>query len=152
MPTEQATLPHSRPAPAFIPRRHSVLIIDDDEGVSNVLAHCLKQQGFRTVAVGSAAAGVASAKQEPPSAVILDLGLPDADGLTVCEQLSDMPETCGTPIIVLSGRDGPGLVRRCRAAGCHYFVRKPYDPGALLVLLREAIRQTSLWAEELVSD
>ncbi len=150
MPTEHATLPRSRPAPAFASRQHSVLIIDDDEGVSNVLAHCLKQQGFRTVAVGSAAAGLARAKSDPPSAVILDLGLPDADGLAVCEQLADMPETCGVPIIVLSGRDGPGLVRRCRAAGCHYFLRKPYDPGALLVLLREAIRQASLWDEELL--
>lgn len=149
MPTREATLPRSRPAPAIIPQLPSVLIIDDDEGVSNVLAHCLKQQGFRTIITGSAAEGLARAKAEPLSAVILDLGLPDADGLMVCEQLADMPETCGVPIIVLSGRDGPGLVRRCRAAGCHYFIRKPYDPGALLVLLREAIRQTSLWAEEL---
>ncbi len=87
--------------------------------------------------------GLTKAKAELPSAIILDLGLPDTDGLTICEQLADSPETCSAPILILSGKEEPGLVRRCRAAGCHYFLRKPYDPNALLVLVREAIREAN---------
>ena len=148
MPAELATLPQIRPAPVSVRKKHTVLIIDDDDTLSAVLSHRLKQQGFRTVAAYSGVAGLEQAKAQPPSAVILDLGLPDVDGLSICGQLADSPETCSTPIIVLSGRDQPGLVRRCRAAGCHYFLRKPYDPSALLVLIRQAIADASDWRIE----
>ena len=139
MPTEFATLPQTQPAPVVVRQRHTVLIIDDDDTLSEVLSHRLSQQGFKTLAAYSGSAGLAKAKAEPPSAMILDLGLPDADGLTICEQLADAPETCAAPILILSGKEEPGLVRRCRSAGCHYFLRKPYDPNALLVLVRQAI-------------
>lgn len=145
MPAELATLPRIQPAPVAVPKRHTVLIIDDDDTLSDVLSHRLKQQGFQTVAAYSATSGLTKAKTELPSAIILDLCLPDADGLTVCEQLADAPETCSAPIIILSAKEEPGLVRRCRAAGCHYFLRKPYDPNVLLTLVRQAIRETAGW-------
>jgi CheY-like chemotaxis protein len=122
-----------------------VLIIDDDDSLWEVLSHRLKRQGFQTVAAYSGQSGLAKAKAQPPAAIILDLGLPDVDGLTICEQLADAPETCGVPILVLSGTEEAGVVRRCRAAGCHYFLRKPYDPNALLVLLRQAIGEVHDW-------
>jgi CheY-like chemotaxis protein len=141
MPTEFATYQQQpQTVPVIVPRRHSVLIIDDDDTLSEVLSHRLRKQGINAVAAYSGTTGLAKAKAQPPSAVILDLCLPDADGLEICEQLADSPETCGVPIIILSGREQPGLVRRCRAAGCHYFLRKPYDPNALLVLVRQAIQ------------
>ena len=139
MPAELATFPQTQPAPVVVHQPHTVLIIDDDDTLSEVLSHRLKQQGFNTQAAYSGDAGLAKAKAEPPSAIILDLGLPDGDGLDICEQLADARETCGVPILILSGKEQPGLVRRCRAAGCHYFLRKPYDPNALLVLVRQAI-------------
>jgi DNA-binding response OmpR family regulator len=142
MTTELAAAPKTRPSQVAERRRHTVLIIDDDDTLSEVLSHRLKQQGFATQAAYSGSAGLTKAKAEPPAAIILDLGLPDADGLTICEQLTDSPETCSVPILILSGKEQPGLVRRCRAAGCHYFLRKPYDPNALLVLVRQAICDT----------
>jgi CheY-like chemotaxis protein len=151
MPTELATLPQVQPSPIVARSRHSVLIIDDDDTLSEVLSHRLKQQGFSTQAAYSGSTGLTQAKSEPPSAIILDLGLPDTDGLTVCEQLADSPETCAVPVLILSGKEEPGLVRRCRAAGCHYFLRKPYDPNALLVLVRQAISDT-LGCDDDVAD
>jgi DNA-binding response OmpR family regulator len=148
MTAELTTSPHTQPASVAAPRRHTVLIIDDDHTLAEVLSHGLRQQGFRTAAAHSGAAGLRKAKEEPPSAVILDLGLPDADGLTICAQLADSAETCAIPIIVLSGTDRPDIVRRCRTAGSHYFLRKPHDPSALLVLVRQAICETSDWSVE----
>ena len=145
MPSELATLPQTRPPPVDVRKKHTVLIIDDDDTLTDVLSHRLKQQGFRTVAAYSGNAGLEQAKAQPPSAIILDLGLPDADGLSICAQLADSPETCATPIIILSGKEQPGLVRRCRAAGCHYFLRKPYDPSALLVLISQSIGDANDW-------
>lgn len=143
--TDFTTSPHSQHVPLVANRRPTVLIIDDDESLSDVLSHRLKKQGLKTVAAYSGRSGLAKAKARPPALVILDLGLPDCDGLTVCEQLADSPETCSAPILILSGREQPGLVRRCRAAGCHFFLRKPYDPNALLVLIRQALSEAGGW-------
>jgi two-component system phosphate regulon response regulator PhoB len=140
---ELATVEKPQPEAVIVHKKHTVLIIDDDDALSEVLAYQLKRQGFSARAAYSGRSGLEKAKAERPSAILLDLCLPDADGLSICEQLTDSPETCSTPILILSGRDQPGLVRRCRAAGCHYFLRKPYDPNALLVLLRQAIRDVS---------
>jgi CheY-like chemotaxis protein len=71
--------------------------------------------------------------------ILLDLRLPDLDGFTLCRELVDAPETCDIPVIILSGMERPDIIRRCRAAGSQYFVRKPYDPNALLVLIHEAL-------------
>jgi CheY-like chemotaxis protein len=152
MSTEFATLLEPESAPVVVPRPHSVLIIDDDDTLSDVLSHKLKKQGLNTVAAYSGKTGLAKAKSQAPSLVVLDLGLPDIDGLRVCEQLTDAPETCSVPIIILSGKDQPGLVRRCRAAGCHYFLRKPYDPNALLVLIRQAIQDVNDWEGGIEED
>ena len=145
MPTQFATHHQPQLTPVVVPRQHSVLIIDDDDTLSDVLSHRLKKQGLNTIAAYSGKSGLAKAKEQSPSLIILDLCLPDADGLKICEELSDLPETCSTPIIILSGREQPGLVRRCRAAGCHYFLRKPYDPNALLVLIRQSIHDNRSW-------
>jgi DNA-binding response OmpR family regulator len=131
-----------QPEEVAVRKKHKVLIIDDDESLSEVLAYQLKRQGLTARAARTGKVGLEKAKAEQPSAILLDLGLPDIDGLSICEQLADSPETSATPIIILSGRDQAGLVRRCRAAGCHYFVHKPCDPNVLLLLLRQAIRNS----------
>ncbi|MEN6407621.1 MAG: response regulator [Thermoguttaceae bacterium] len=146
--TDFATSPQSQYVPVVVDPRPTVLIIDDDESLSDVLSHRLKRQGLKAMAAYSGQSGLAKAKAHPPALVILDLGLPDCDGLTVCEQLADSPETCSAPILILSGQEQPGLVRRCRAAGCHFFLRKPYDPNALLVLIRQALDEVGDWDEE----
>jgi DNA-binding response OmpR family regulator len=124
-----------------------ILIVDDDEAMAEVLSRRLRQQGFATATADSGAAGLAYARSLQPSLVVLDLRLPDASGFTVCQQLADSPETCHIPVIILSGMERPDIIRQSRAAGCDYFVRKPYDPNALLVLIREALRERSGWPE-----
>ncbi len=140
MPTDFATVVQPQSVPVVVDRQQTVLIIDDDDTLSEVLCYRLGNQGIKAIAAYSGEAGLAKAKAQPPSVIVLDLCLPDADGLNICEQLVDSQETCAIPVIILSGKEEPGLVRRCRAAGCHYFLRKPYDPNALLVLIRQAIR------------
>jgi two-component system, cell cycle response regulator DivK len=124
-----------------------ILIIEDDEIMAHRLARRLQQQGFATVWADSGETGLAIARSELPELVVLDLRLPDTDGLSVCERLVDDPATCGIPVIALSGRDVPDPVRRCRAAGCHFFLAKPCDPNVVLVLIRQAIADTASWGE-----
>lgn len=124
-----------------------ILIVDDDPPAVDLLVRCLRRQGFETLAANSGAAGLILARSQRPSLILLDLRLPDTDGLTVCQKLVDSPETCGIPVIILSGTEHPEILRRCRAAGCHFYVRKPCDPNALLVLIHHAIDDTSRWRE-----
>ena len=125
--------------------RHTILIIDDDEAMVDVLARRLGQQGFDPISADSGEAGLATARGEQPALIVLDLRLPDTDGFTVCQRLVDSADTCGIPVIILSGMERPDIIRRCRSAGCQYFVRKPYDPNALLVLIRQALEDRRCW-------
>jgi len=128
-------------------KRQSILIVDDDDTLTDVLSRRLQQQGFATMTAHSGRSGLGIARSVRPALIVLDLRLPDSDGFAVCEQLADSPETCDIPVIILSGLEQPGILRRCRAAGCHYFLRKPYDPNAMLILIRQAIREASAWDE-----
>ena len=119
--------------------RPRVFIVDDDEDQVNVLSSRLEKQGFHTHFCLQGQNAVRRIKHETPHVIIMDLRLPDADGLDLCGQLSDDPQTAGIPIIVVSGAELPNAVRQARAAGGSYYVRKPYDPNALLLLIRHSI-------------
>ncbi|OHB85558.1 MAG: hypothetical protein A2V98_20160 [Planctomycetes bacterium RBG_16_64_12] len=133
-------------APEDTGGRETILIVDDDEAMTEVLSRRLNQQGFETVTADSGVAGLAIARSQQPALIVLDLRLPDMGGFAVCQQLVDSPGTCHIPVIILSGMERPDIIRRSRAAGCDYFVRKPYDPNVLLVLIRQALRERNAWA------
>ncbi len=126
-------------------RRRSVLVIDDDQGQVDALTYRLNKQGYRTFAACSGRYGLEVALEQQPDVVLLDLRLPDADGFNICQQLTDHPATCFIPVIILSGMERPDIIRRSRAVGCQYFVRKPYDPNALLILMEKAMDESQGW-------
>jgi CheY-like chemotaxis protein len=134
-------------APVETRQQVKILIIEDDEIMAHMLARRLWQQGFETAWADCGETGLAMARSQRPTLVVLDLRLPDADGLAVCERLVDDPATCGIPVIAISGRDVPDAVRRCRAAGCHFFLAKPCDPSVLVVLVRHAIADAASWGD-----
>jgi CheY-like chemotaxis protein len=120
-------------------RRRSILIVDDDQSLADVLSLGLSQLGFETAKADCGKLALSIARSQRPSLILLDLRLPDTDGFAICEQLVDDPATADIPVIIVSGMEGPDIVRQSRAAGCQYFVRKPYDPNALLVLIEQAL-------------
>ena len=132
--------PKTAPEKIVVGKQQTILIIDDDEVLSDVLSRRLQQQGFKALTADSGQCGMARARADQPSLILLDLNLPDTDGITLCEQLADDLETYAIPVIILTGMERPDILRRCRAAGCHYYLRKPYDPNALLILIRQAIQ------------
>lgn len=126
-------------------RRQSILVVDDDQGQVDALTFRLNGQGYRTFAAESGRYALEVASQQQPDLILLDLRLPDTDGFDVCQQLSDRPETCFIPVIIVSGMERPDIIRQTRAAGCRYYVRKPYDPNALLILIEQAIAESQNW-------
>ncbi len=124
----------------------TILIVDDD-AMTDLLALRLQKQGFETITVATGERGLQRARSQQPAVIVLDLRLPDADGFDVCQHLADSPETCAIPVIILSGMEHPDILRRCRAAGCQFFLRKPYDPNVLLTLIRQSIDDAAHWDE-----
>jgi CheY-like chemotaxis protein len=127
--------------PVQVPPRRTILLVDDETAIVDVLKYRLEQQGYRTLEAHCGTDGLKLAKAECPDLIILDLRLPDMEGFTVGEELADFPATCHIPIIIVSAMERPDIIRRARAAGCHYYLRKPYDPNALLVLIEHALEQ-----------
>jgi DNA-binding response OmpR family regulator len=130
---------HCRRAP------QTILIVDDDDAMAEVLGQRLGRQGYEILVASSGEEGLSLARERTPNLVLLDLRLPDVDGFNVCQELADSSETCTIPVIILSGMERPDIIRRSRAAGCQYYVRKPYDPNALLILVQHAIGESRGW-------
>ena len=122
-----------------------ILIIDDDETQTEVMTYRFAKQGYRVSAAHSCAEGFDLARADRPDLILLDIGLPDGDGLQICERLCDERDTADIPVIIVSGMDTTDIVRRSRAAGCQFYVRKPYDPNALLLLAQNAISESRDW-------
>ena len=121
------------------PHRRSILVVDDDPDQVVSLALRLEKQGYHALTAHAGKSCLTIAHAEHPDLIILDVHLPDLDGLQVCERLSDSTATCDIPVIILTGMSRPDIVRCSRAAGCTYFVCKPFDPNALLTLIEQSI-------------
>ena len=117
----------------------SVLIVDDDELLAESLAMSLNGLGFLTSTADRADLGITLAHSDRPDVILLDYSLPDLDGFTVCQRLEEDPVTAAIPVIMLSGSVEDEMIRRARAAGCQFYVQKPYDPNALLSLIDIAL-------------
>lgn len=114
-----------------------VLCIDDEPAILRLLEVVLHRGGHEVLCAGNAAAAVAVLAREPVDAVLLDLGLPDRDGL---ELLGLIQAKCDAPVLVVSAR---GEVQEKVAAldlGASDYVTKPFDGDELLARLRVALR------------
>ena len=140
-----SALPKLQPAPIVITDRSTVLIIEDDPLQIELLEEGLSRNGFHVLTCATANAGLRLANSELPDVILLDLGLPDGDGMKLCERLADEQETAQTPIIVISGTTDDDVVRRSRASGGKFFLHKPYDPNTLLLLINKAIDDRVSW-------
>ena len=117
-----------------------VLAVDDDRQLPRALQITLAAHGYEAVPAATGAAALATASSSPPDVVILDLGLPDLDGVAVIEGLRGW---CAAPVIVLSARHEEQAKVRALDAGADDYVTKPFGMGELLARLRAAVRRTA---------
>jgi two-component system, OmpR family, KDP operon response regulator KdpE len=117
-----------------------VLVVDDDTQLLRALRITLTARGYEVVAVADATAALAAASRTPPDLVILDLGLPDLDGVAVIEGLRGW---CTAPIIVLSARHGEPAKVDALDAGADDYVTKPFGMAELLARMRASLRRAA---------
>jgi len=114
-----------------------VLVIEDEAPIRKFLRTGLESQGFRLVEASTGGEGLTHASTRAPEVVLLDLGLPDMDGLDVVRRLR---EWSTVPIVVLSARGQERDKIQALDAGADDYVTKPFSMGELLARMRVALR------------
>ncbi|MFZ5441168.1 MAG: response regulator [Myxococcota bacterium] len=118
----------------------TVLLIEDEAQMRRFLRASLGSQGFRVVEAASAAEGLSLATSHNPELIILDLGLPDEDGLSLTRRLR---EWARTPIIVISARGREANKVEALDAGADDYLTKPFGVNELLARMRVALRHAA---------
>ena len=123
----------------------SVVVIDDEPAICRALRINLVAREFGVVVAHDGASGLATVARERPDVVILDLGLPDMDGVDVIHGLRGWTST---PIIVLSAREQEAAKVAALDAGADDYVTKPFGMDELLARVRAAVRRSAPAADE----
>ncbi|HEY8722204.1 response regulator [Pengzhenrongella sp.] len=124
--------------------RAKVLIVEDDEDLRRGLTLRLRRIGYDVVNAQDGLGAVSVARKERPDLVLLDIGLPAGDGISVLERYANLPALCSIPVVVLTGRDPQTTepaVRKFRVAA---FLRKPADNNELAETIERALRGDDL--------
>ena len=124
--------------------RH-VLIIDDERPVLMTLEALLRRHGYHVDTAPTAAQGLKLVKSKPPTLVLLDLRLPDADGLEMLDRIkTELPEV---QVIILTAHDSLHNAIESIKRGAYHFISKPYAPEELLSLVEKALETQFLLRE-----
>lgn len=119
---------------------HAVLVVDDEPQLRRLLRAALGDAGFRVIEAATAERGLIEAASHKPDLVILDLGLPDADGESVVRGIRAWS---AMPIVVLSARVDERQKIKALDAGADDYVTKPFTTGELLARVRAALRRAA---------
>lgn len=117
-----------------------VLVVEDDPAMLRFLRAALGAQEYRVVEAGSARETMVAATTENPELILLDLGLPDGDGIDIARQLR---EWCRVPIIVISARGREDDKVAALDAGADDYLTKPFGTKELLARIRVALRHAA---------
>jgi len=117
-----------------------ILVVEDEDIVSEVVARYLRREGFRVKVAADGASALALAATEEPRLVVLDLMLPDMDGLEVCRQLRAQS---AVPILILTAKGTEADEVLGLGLGADDYVSKPVRPGALVARVKTLLRRTA---------
>ena len=116
-----------------------ILVVDDDKAVRESLRRALILEGYQVELAADGAEALKSLTQASPDAVILDLGLPDIDGLEVCRRFRSLGDR--TPVLILTARDAVNDRVEGLDAGADDYLVKPFDLAELFARLRALLRR-----------
>jgi two-component system, OmpR family, KDP operon response regulator KdpE len=116
----------------------AILVVEDDASIMQFVCASLSASGLRPVAASTAAQALQEAVREPPRLLIVDLGLPDMDGVDL---IAKMRETISVPVLVLSARSQEEQKIAALDAGADDYLVKPFGVGELLARVRAMLRR-----------
>ena len=129
----------------------TVQIVEDSADIADLIRHYLKRAGYDTIVSGSGRDALLKARQTTPDLVVLDIMLPDLDGLQVCQALRGEPSTSKVPILMLTAKGEEADRVRGLELGADDYVTKPFSPKELVARVGALLRRAGR-AQEPVSS
>ena len=123
----------------------SVLLVEDEENLASLIEAYLGREGYGVVLASSGGAALELLDAEAIRLVVLDLNLPDMDGLDLCRQIRARSDV---PIVMLTARDEPADRLSGLKAGADDYIGKPFSPAELVARMEAVLRRTELRQEE----
>jgi two-component system phosphate regulon response regulator PhoB len=128
-------------------KRHTILVIDDQRDFRELVGRTLEQEGFDVILASTGASGLNIAEEHKPDLLVLDLTLPDMDGLEICRRLRENPRHRFLPILMISARaSAPERVIGLKTGADDYLI-KPFVPEELVARVNALLRRVSAPAD-----
>jgi two-component system response regulator MtrA len=108
-----------------------VVVADDEEDILDLVTTIIERSGHEVLPVRDGAAALAAIRERRPDLVVLDIAMPEVDGLEVLRRLRSDAQTSELPVLLLSARAQEDDVRLAFATGANAYVKKPFSPGEL---------------------
>ncbi|MGZ8742183.1 MAG: response regulator transcription factor, partial [Nocardioides sp.] len=123
----------------------SILVVEDDPGIRTALIRGLAERGHAVASVASGLAALEAAVKNRPDVMLLDLGLPDIDGLQVLGMLRGV---CDVPVIVITAQDDDAMIVKALDAGADDYVVKPFGLDQIAARMRAVLRRGAATAAD----
>jgi two-component system, OmpR family, alkaline phosphatase synthesis response regulator PhoP len=123
----------------------SVLLVEDEENLASLVRAYLEKEGYDVISVTSGAEALRAVEGEPVRLVVLDLNLPDMDGLDVCRQIRTRSSV---PVVMLTARDEEPDRLAGLETGADDYIGKPFSPRELVARMKAVLRRTERHPEE----
>ncbi len=124
-----------------------ILVVDDELQMRRLLQRTLEQEGYKVFLAGSGKEGLTRAGMDRPEVIVLDLGLPDGDGVDILKRLR---EWSSVPVLILSVRNAEETVIKALDCGADDYLTKPFRTGELLARIRALLRHRASSQEDQV--
>jgi len=121
--------------------RLSILTVEDEPDVRELMVHNLSREGFDVDGTESGEEAIRLARSRVPNAILLDLMLPDIDGLEVCRRLKQDPRTSAIPILMVTARGEESDVVAGLELGADDYITKPFSPKVVVARLKSILRR-----------
>src|SRR5690554_776825 len=136
--------------------KRKILVVDDEEEIRSLVALYLEQNEYKVLTAANGAETIDKVRLERPELVVLDILLPDTNGLEVCKKIQTLPGCADLPIIFLSGlQESESIITGLEAGGDDY-ITKPFDPNVLVARINAVFRriqgETSEEQEQLLKE
>jgi len=123
-------------------RSFTVLYVEDDPESRLLIRRVLEAEGYAVIEAKDAADGLASATEQRPDLILIDINLPEVDGLTLARQIKSVPDLASTPVVALTANVMRGDRERSLGAGCDGYIQKPIDVDLLPRQISQYLRRT----------
>lgn len=117
----------------------TILVVDDDDDLRMMVGEFLRRAGYVVTNAASGPEAYSLALQKLPSLIIMDIGMPEMDGLATLWKMRKHEGLATVPVIILTAYDSYDLRGEAASAGCHDFLTKPFEPEELQQLVSRAM-------------